>query len=95
MATKSNSSKATSKSAATKSSAKQALPPIDERSVRSLDAGEIFDDELDPLGMAGVEGARPPNRYEARPPNRYEARPPNRYEARPPNRYEHRTAVTG
>jgi len=69
------------------------LPTIDERTARSLDGGEAFDDELDPLAMA-TEGARPPNRYDsaARPPNRYEtaARPPNRYEtaARPPNRYE-------
>lgn len=70
------------------------LPQIDERAARSLDAGEAFDDELDPLGFSGAEGARPPNRHEARPPNRYEARPPNRYEAsgaaRPPNRYEAR-----
>lgn len=71
------------------------LPKIDERTARSLDAGESFDDELDPLAMSGASGARPPNRHEpqlaagaARPPNRYEARPPNRYEARPPNRYE-------
>lgn len=68
------------------------LPKIDARTARSLDAGEAFDDELDPLAMSG---ARPPNRHEAqltagaaRPPNRYEARPPNRYGARPPNRYE-------
>ncbi|MFO0591150.1 MAG: hypothetical protein U0441_26630 [Polyangiaceae bacterium] len=64
------------------------LPMIDERAARSLDAGEAFDDELDPLGFSGADAARPPNRHEARPPNRYEARPPNRYEARPPNRYE-------
>lgn len=69
------------------------LPKIDERAARSLDGGEAFDDELDPLA-ASADGARPPNRYDsaARPPNRYEtaARPPNRYEtaARPPNRYE-------
>ena len=71
----------------------KALPQIDERAARSLDAGEAFDDELDPLGFSGVDGARPPNRHEARPPNRYEARPPNRYEARPPNRYEARGAA--
>ena len=68
------------------------LPTIDERTARSLDAGEAFDDELDPLAFS--DAARPPNRSEARPPNRYEARPPNRYEARgaarPPNRYEAR-----
>jgi hypothetical protein len=80
MATKSTAKKNTSNKPATKP-----LPPIDERAVRSLDMGEPFDDELDPLGMAGADGARPPNRYEAR--------PPNRYEARPPNRYEHRAAV--
>ena len=83
MATKSN--------AVTKPAARP-LPPIHEHTVRSLDRGEAFDDELDPLGVAGADASRPPNRYEARPPNRYEARPPNRYEARPPNRYEHRAA---
>ncbi len=79
------------------------LPKIDERTARSLDAGEAFDDELDPLATSGVDGSRPPNRHEAqgqalgaaRPPNRHEARPPNRYEARPPNRYEARGTAVG
>ena len=87
MPTKSPPTKPTSKKPTTAAAAPKALPPIDERAVRSLDLGEAFDDELDPLGMTGEGGARPPNRHEAR--------PPNRYEARPPNRYEPRTAVTG
>jgi hypothetical protein len=64
-----------------KTSPKPALH-IDERAARSLDLGEAYDDELDPLGMSAAEGARPPNRHEARPPNRHEARPPNRHESR-------------
>lgn len=95
MPTKSTPTRPTSKKPTTEAAAPKTLPPIDERAVRSLDLGEAFDDELDPLAMTGADGARPPNRHEARPPNRYESRPPNRYEARPPNRYEPRTAVTG
>ncbi len=88
------------KKGTTTTAATAPLPRIDERTARSLDSGEAFDDELDPLATSGVDGSRPPNRHEARPPNRYEARPPNRYEARgtavgarPPNRYEPASAV--
>jgi hypothetical protein len=91
MSTKSTSSKALQKKPVPGSEQRteepRSLPPIDERAVRSLDLGEAFDDELDPLGASAAPGARPPNRYEAR--------PPNRYEARPPNRYEHRTSIVG